>query len=113
MAEESGFRKTLDSGSQVLAEELAKADSALPGEVAFLLHDTYGFPIDLTTEIASESGKGVDRKRFDELMGEQRARAKQDAKSKRASTNLDVYAEFRGSGETKFLGYESLTARAR
>jgi alanyl-tRNA synthetase len=113
LAEESGFRKTLDSGSQVLAEELAKAQALLPGEVAFLLHDTYGFPIDLTMEIASESGKEVDRKRFDELMGEQRARAKQDAKSKRASTNLDVYAEFRGSGETKFLGYESLTAEAK
>jgi alanyl-tRNA synthetase len=81
--------------------------------VAFLLHDTYGFPIDLTMEIASESGKEVDRDRFDELMGEQRTRAKQDAKSKRASTNLDVYAEFRGAGETKFLGYESLTAEAK
>ena len=113
IAEESGFRKTLDSGSQVLAEELAKAQSSLPGEVAFLLHDTYGFPIDLTMEIASESGKEVDRDRFDELMGEQRTRAKQDAKSKRASTNLDVYAEFRGAGETKFLGYESLTAEAK
>ncbi len=113
IAEETGFRKTLDSGSQVLAEELTKSKGPLPGEVAFLLHDTYGFPIDLTLEIASESGKDVDRKRFDELMQEQRSRAKQDAKSKRASTNLDVYSEFRSAGETRFLGYESLSTEAR
>ena len=113
IAEETGFRKTLDSGSQVLAEELSKTETALSGETAFLLHDTYGFPIDLTMEIASESGKEVDRKKFDALMQEQRTRAKQDAKSKRASTNLDVYAEFRGSGETKFLGYEQLSAEAK
>ena len=113
IAEEAGFRKTLDSGSQVLAEELNKTEKALSGETAFLLHDTYGFPIDLTMEIASESGKEVDRNKFDALMQEQRTRAKQDAKSKRASTNLDVYAEFRGSGETKFLGYEQLSADAK
>ena len=113
IAEEAGFRKTLDSGSQVLAEELSKTEKALSGETAFLLHDTYGFPIDLTMEIASESGKEVDRNKFDALMQEQRTRAKQDAKSKRASTNLDVYAEFRGSGETKFLGYEQLSADAK
>ncbi len=113
IAEETGFRKTLDSGSQVLAEELSKTETALSGETAFLLHDTYGFPIDLTMEIASESGKEVDRKKFDALMQEQRTRAKQDAKSKRASTNLDVYAEFRGSGETKFLGYDQLSTEAK
>ena len=112
LAEEAGFRKTLDSGSQVLEEELEKTKSQLSGEVAFLLHDTYGFPIDLTVEIAEESGKSVDRVKFDELMQQQRDRAKQDAKSKRASTNLDVYREFRAKGETVFLGYESLTAEA-
>ena len=113
LAEEAGFRKTLDSGSQVLEEELAKTKSQLSGEVAFLLHDTYGFPIDLTVEIAEESGKSVDRVKFDELMQQQRDRAKQDAKSKRASTNLDVYREFRAMGETVFLGYESLSAEAK
>lgn len=113
LAEEAGFRKTLDSGSQVLEEELEKTKSQLSGEVAFLLHDTYGFPIDLTVEIAEESGKSVDRVKFDELMQQQRDRAKQDAKSKRASTNLDVYREFRAKGETVFLGYESLTAEAK
>lgn len=113
LAEEAGFRKTLDSGSQVLEEELGKTKSQLSGEVAFLLHDTYGFPIDLTVEIAEESGKSVDRVTFDELMQQQRDRAKQDAKSKRASTNLDVYREFRAKGETVFLGYESLSAEAK
>ena len=113
LAEEAGFRKTLDSGSQVLEEELAKTKSQLSGEVAFLLHDTYGFPIDLTVEIAEESGRSVDRDKFDELMQQQRDRAKQDAKSKRASTNLDVYREFRAKGETVFLGYESLSAEAK
>ncbi len=110
--EENGFRKTLDSGSLVLETELAKTKSTLPGEVAFQLHDTYGFPIDLTMEIAEENGKSVDRVRFEELMQEQRTRAKQDAKSKRASTNLDVYRDFRGLGETTFVGYESLMAEA-
>jgi len=113
LAEESGFRKTLDAGSQVLEEELAKTKDLLPGEIAFLLHDTYGFPIDLTVEIAEESGKRVDRQKFDELMQQQRDRAKQDAKSKRASTNLDVYREFRAKGETVFVGYEALNAEAK
>ncbi|MFM1994213.1 MAG: alanine--tRNA ligase [Actinomycetota bacterium] len=113
LAEETGFRKTLDAGSQVLEEELAKTKSQLSGEIAFLLHDTYGFPIDLTVEVAEESGKSVDRDKFDELMKQQRDRAKLDAKSKRASTNLDVYREFRAQGETKFLGYESLATEAK
>ncbi len=113
LAEESGFRKTLDSGSQVLDEELGKTEKELSGEVAFLLHDTYGFPIDLTVEIAEENGKSVDRSKFDELMKQQRDRAKQDAKSKRASTNLDVYRDFRALGETEFVGYEALQAEAK
>jgi alanyl-tRNA synthetase len=113
LAEESGFRKTLDSGSQVLDEELTKTKDLLAGDIAFLLHDTYGFPIDLTVEIAEEGGKRVDRARFDELMQQQRERAKQDAKSKRASTNQDVYRDYRALGETLFVGYETLNAEAR
>ena len=113
LAEENGFRKTLDAGSQILEEELAKTKSELSGEIAFLLHDTYGFPIDLTIEIAQEQGKRVDRSKFDELMKAQRDRAKLDAKGKRASTNLDVYSDFRSLGETRFLGYEKLEAEAK
>jgi alanyl-tRNA synthetase len=115
LAEEAGFRKTLESGTEVLELEIASAtDKLLSGEVAFLLHDTYGFPIDLTVEIAEEAGLSVDRDRFNELMTEQRERAKQDAKSKRVgSGGLQIYADFTKFGHTEFLGYESLTATAR
>jgi alanyl-tRNA synthetase len=115
LAEEAGFRKTLESGTEVLEQEIASAvDQKLSGEVAFLLHDTYGFPIDLTVEIAEEAGLSVDRDRFNELMTEQRERAKQDAKSKRVgSGGLQIYADFTKFGHTEFLGYESLTATAR
>jgi len=112
-SEENGFRRTLDAGSAVLEEELSKTQSVLSGDIAFQLHDTYGFPIDLTVEVAEESGKSVDRVRFDELMNEQRLRAKQDAKSKRASTNLDVYRDFRSLGETLFVGYQMLQTEAK
>lgn len=112
-SEENGFRRTLDAGSAVLEEELSKTQSVLSGDIAFQLHDTYGFPIDLTVEVAEESGKSVDRVRFDELMNEQRLRAKQDAKSKRASTNLDVYRDFRSLGETTFVGYQMLQTEAK
>lgn len=113
-AEEASFRKTLDSGSELLAAEIEKASKILDGSIAFLLHDTYGFPIDLTVEIAEESGLTVDREGFERLMAEQRERAKQDAKSKRiAATGLQVYSEFTKFGHTEFLGYESLTASGR
>jgi len=73
------------------------------------LHDTYGFPIDLTVEIAEENGLSVDRESFDNLMREQKDRAKQDAKSKKTGgAGLQVYSEFRSLGETQFLGYEGL-----
>jgi len=109
IAEETGFSRTLDSGLIVLSEAIAASKSSLSAETAFLLHDTYGFPIDLTVEIAEESGLTVDRDSFDELMKEQKDRAKQDAKSKKTGgAGLQVYSEFRGLGETQFLGYEGL-----
>ena len=112
VAEEAGFLRTLASGTEVLDQALADADQVLAGEVAFQLHDTYGFPIDLTVEIAEEAGKQVDRERFNELMQEQRSRAKEDAKSKKVgSAGLQVYSEFRALGQTQFLGYESLDAQ--
>lgn len=110
VAEEAGFLRTLVSGTEVLDAALEQADEILSGEVAFQLHDTYGFPIDLTVEVAEEAGKKVDRARFTELMQEQKSRAKEDAKSKKVgSAGLQVYSEFRASGQTQFLGYESLT----
>lgn len=108
-AEEAGFLRTLATGTEVLDQALADSGPVLSGEVAFQLHDTYGFPIDLTVEIAEESGKQVDRDRFTELMQEQKQRAKADAKSKKVgSAGLQVYSEFRAQGQTQFLGYESL-----
>ena len=109
LAEENGFRRTLEAGTVVLEQAIADADQSLTGEVAFLLHDTYGFPIDLTVEIAEENGLTVDRNGFTELMLEQKTRAKEDAKSKKVGgAGLQVYSEFRSKGETQFLGYESL-----
>ena len=109
IAEETGFSRTLDSGLIVLSEAIAASKSSLSAETAFLLHDTYGFPIDLTVEIAEENGLTVDRDSFDELMKEQKDRAKQDAKSKKTGgAGLQVYSEFRSLGETQFLGYEGL-----
>ena len=109
LAEENGFRRTLESGTVVLEQAIADAKDNLSGEVAFLLHDTYGFPIDLTVEIAEENGLTVDRNGFTELMLEQKTRAKEDAKSKKVGgAGLQVYSEFRSKGETQFLGYESL-----
>ncbi len=109
IAEEAGFSRTLDTGLVVLSEAISVATGSLSGETAFLLHDTYGFPIDLTVEIAEENGLSVDRVGFDALMREQKDRAKQDAKSKKTGgAGLQVYSEFRSLGETQFLGYEGL-----
>jgi alanyl-tRNA synthetase len=116
--EEEAFLRTLNSGLLVLDEEIAKAKSskasALSGDSVFLLHDTYGFPVDLTFEIAQEAGLEIDRDKFTSLMNVQRQRAKDDAKQKR-STNADlsVYGEFRSIGATKFTGYEELVSAAK
>lgn len=114
IAEESGFARTLDTGLQVLSEAIANAVKTLTGDVAFLLHDTYGFPIDLTVEIAEENGLSVDRDGFNALMKEQKDRAKQDAKAKKVgAAGLQVYSEFRAQGETEFLGYEALKSSGK
>ena len=113
-AEEAGFLRTLEAGLQVLEVALQDSSPSLSGEIAFQLHDTYGFPIDLTVEIAEEAGRPVDRDRFDELMQLQRNRAKADAASKRVgSAGLQVYADYRKLGETSFLGYEALSADSK
>lgn len=114
-AEEETFLRTLAQGTTILdvAVDRAKADGkqAIGGDTAFLLHDTFGFPIDLTLEMAEEAGVQVDRGAFDTLMSEQRARAKADAKSKKtALADLSVYSAFRAAGETVFLGYDALEA---
>ncbi|WP_404435060.1 alanine--tRNA ligase [Microbacterium aerolatum] len=118
VAEEETFLRTLAQGSTIL--DLALGDTkrsgkqTLAGSEAFLLHDTYGFPIDLTLEIAEEQGLSVDRSSFDELMTEQRTRAKADAKSRRRQlADVSVYRDFRALGETSFAGYTDLETDSR
>ncbi|MBA8816114.1 alanyl-tRNA synthetase [Microbacterium halimionae] len=117
-AEEETFLRTLASGSTILdvavSEAKGSGKSALSGPDAFLLHDTYGFPIDLTLEIAEEAGISVDREAFNTLMQEQRSRAKADAKSrKRAIADHSVYRDFRALGETVFTGYSDMETTSR
>ncbi|WP_026927193.1 alanine--tRNA ligase [Granulicoccus phenolivorans] len=113
-AEEEAFRRTLTAGTQLfdqaVSQTRAQDQQVLSGDKAFQLHDTFGFPIDLTLEMAQEAGLQVDRDRFVELMGEQRARAKADAKAKKGGAqNPEAYAELRAGGESHFLGYDELT----
>ena len=118
IAEEEAFLRTLTAGSLVLDQAIsdvkASNSKALGGESAFLLHDTYGFPIDLTLEIAEEAGLTVDRDGFTALMTEQRDRAKADAREKKlGGTDLSVYSEFRAKGLTKFTGYDELVTSSK
>ena len=111
--EEASFRRTLSAGTQIfdLAVGRARQTGAkeLPGDEAFQLHDTYGFPIDLTLEMAAEAGLGVDRARFAELMRQQKERARADAKAKKGgAASLEAYKELREGRETPFVGYREL-----
>lgn len=117
-AEEETFRRTLAQGSTILDLALDDTKKAggrtLSGSEAFLLHDTYGFPIDLTLEVAEEAGLDVDRAAFDTLMQEQRQRAKADARNrKRQLADLSVYRDLRALGETGFDGYTALEVESR
>jgi alanyl-tRNA synthetase len=116
-AEEKAFLRTLSSGIQILDEAIsgaARGKTNLPGDTAFLLHDTLGFPIELTLEIAEEAGVAVDADVFTALMTEQRDRAKADAKAKKGQrADVTVYRELRGLGETVFTGYDELTHESR
>jgi alanyl-tRNA synthetase len=92
--EEGQFLRTLHSGSAILEEELGRGAGTLSGEVAFRLHDTHGFPIDLTTEIAAERGVTVDLEGFEREMANQRERARRDASArKRAAGDESTYRE--------------------
>ncbi|MFM6977492.1 MAG: alanine--tRNA ligase [Micrococcales bacterium] len=118
VAEEEAFLRTLVSGTAVLEDAIIATKSSnhkqLDGDTAFLLHDTYGFPIDLTLEIAEEAGLSVDRDAFKALMTEQRDRAKADAREKKlGGTDLSVYSSFRQLGVTKFTGYDELDSEAK
>ena len=114
VAEEEVFNRTLSAGTLIF-DTAVKAtkdagETTLGGDSAFKLHDTYGFPIDLTLEMAAEHGLDVDRTKFRELMDEQRARAKADAKAKKGGTvSHAAYRELRDQGEVGFVGYSELT----
>ncbi|RCW43888.1 alanyl-tRNA synthetase [Halopolyspora algeriensis] len=117
--EEEAFLATLSTGSKIFdtaAAETRKAGGTqLPGSKAFQLHDTYGFPIDLTLEMAAEQGLSVDEQGFRELMSEQRRRAKEDAKARKtAHGDLSTYRSLLDShGTTEFIGYTDLQSTSR
>ncbi|QIS18548.1 alanine--tRNA ligase [Nocardia terpenica] len=118
VAEEGAFVQTLRAGTAIFdlaAEEVRKSSSlVLPGDKAFQLHDTYGFPIDLTLEMASEAGLTVDEAGFRRLMEEQRARAKADAAARKTGGHGEtgVYRDLLALGPTEFTGYGELESEA-
>ena len=118
-SEEDTFIQTLKSGTSIfdIAAEQSKGakSKSLSADTAFKLHDTYGFPFDLTLEMAREQGLGVDEVGFKKLMNEQRDRAKADAKAKKSGhTDLTEYRAIVDKfGTTKFLGYENISTEAK
>ncbi|MGO1402132.1 MAG: alanine--tRNA ligase [Flaviflexus sp.] len=111
-AEEEAFRRTLASGTTIFEGAVKKLKDSgkkpiLTGSDAFTLHDTYGFPIDLTLEMAEEAGVEVDADGFTQLMQEQKDRARADAQAKKTGhVDVHVYNELLGdAGKTQFLGY--------
>ncbi|MBV9144037.1 MAG: alanine--tRNA ligase [Pseudonocardiales bacterium] len=118
-AEEEAFLATLSAGSRIFDLAVARTRQAggsrLAGEQVFALHDTYGFPIDLTMEMAAEVGLSVDEAGFRTLMAQQQARAKADAAARRSGHgDLSAYRTVLDAhGRTDFLGYTDLTAEAR
>ena len=118
-AEEESFLSTLKSGTQIF--DLASADAkktkvaSLSGDTVFKLHDTYGFPFDLTLEMAAETGLKVDEEGFKRLMKEQKDRAKADARAKKTGhTDLTEYRKIVDSqGKTDFIGYTHLEGESK
>ena len=121
-AEEEAFRRTLASGTTILDTAVARVKSAadqpqeLTGSQAFALHDTYGFPIDLTLEMAAEQGVAVDEPGFRRLMQEQKDRARADAKArKQGHVDTSVYRRIAdGLGRAvEFTGYDEVVSEGR
>ena len=119
VSEEESFLQTLKSGTQIfdLASVALKKSKAtvLPGDEVFKLHDTYGFPFDLTLEMAREEGLEVDEDGFRRLMKEQKDRAKADAKAKKSGhTDVSVYKTIADkSGKTEFVGYSHQSSESK
>jgi alanyl-tRNA synthetase len=110
LREEERFRQTLRSGLSILEEEIAGGARTVPGETAFRLHDTFGFPIEITTEIAAERGVEVDSAGFEQAMEAQRARARAGGRDAgAASANAEAYRELLEQfGSTEFTGYQEV-----
>lgn len=115
-AEERAFLRTIAAGTTRLETSVAQAreaGTALSGDAAFELHDTYGFPIDLTLEMAEEAGVSVDQKKFVELMQEQRERARKDAKAKKTGhADTSLYYQAHAGEDTVFTGYTEHTTQS-
>ncbi len=134
--EEAQFGRTLDAGTKLLEseisalpgidpalravgrrpEELPGDAPRLPGDIAFRLHDTYGFPIDLTVEVAAEYGVAIDREGFEHALAEQRERSRSGTKAQlsRHAEQSALYGAIQGrGGDTRFVGYETTTAEGR
>lgn len=108
--EEGRFKNTLERGLRLLDEELEKlpGGAELPGEVAFKLYDTYGFPVDLTEDVLRGQGRGVDNAGFDAAMERQRADARKAWSGSGATATEAVWFDIRETtGATEFLGYDS------
>ena len=109
--EEEKFNKTLKQGTELFDSEIsslkAKGLKEIPGDVIFTLYDTYGFPPELTREMAGEQGFSLDEDGFKAAMNEQRERARASSKQKKSALAGDVYTELENEfGATKFTGYE-------
>ena len=119
VSEEESFLQTLKSGTQIfdMASVALKKSKAtvLPGDEVFKLHDTYGFPFDLTLEMAREEGLEVDEDGFRRLMKEQKDRAKADAKAKKSGhTDVSVYKAIADkSGKSEFVGYAQQNSESK
>jgi alanyl-tRNA synthetase len=116
-AEEDAFRRTLRAGTTILDVAVSETKSAggnqLSGDRAFQLHDTYGFPIDLTLEMAAEQGLSVDEAGFRRLMAEQQAKSQADAKAKKtAHLDLSLYRSALEAGTVEFTGYSEIAREA-
>jgi alanyl-tRNA synthetase len=109
LAEEEQFAKTLDNGMQILNDALdALQGEEIPGEVVFKLYDTYGFPTDLTNDIARERGLSLDMAGYDAAMAEQRSRSQEGG-----SFKVDYNDILQLEGSTQFTGYESLAGEGQ
>src|SRR5918992_340886 len=111
--EEEAFNRTLEQGMKLLGDVIARAKDAgeegIGADQAFLLHDTYGFPFDLTLELAAEQGLGVDEQGFEELMEQQRRRGREGAgRGARDVARERIAAFAEGSDATTFTGYETI-----